>query len=172
MGVVRIAQDLIDWAAAGNWSVSFSAEGDVTFWDDPGGEIKFFVREDPDGWIEVSTSHRGGARERFIDVASSDLLAVFVTGYFGGSVREARKLPLLDIPFEMSGVFPGFAIVHSNPEAGATLVSSEGVSLAKSDLGEMNVGNLVELSHYLSGSLDALRESLLSPEGGPLFSVL
>ncbi len=166
---VDLSTDLQDWIRDSGMYMrqgSQAHDGRTVLWN-KGGEVRYFI-ELLDGWYVITSSDRMSEETYEFAATSMTVIENYLFGYFGGSVRSAGRLPRIRKPFERDELRPEYSLgkmLFAGRER-STLVDLTGTVIAIA-----GVEDLVELSHYLTVTVDAIKSSFLSPDGKPLFSL-
>jgi hypothetical protein len=168
MSGVDITPDLQAWLHLAGLDVtqgSETADGRTIIWN-KGGESRYFINS-VDGWYVITSSDRMGPEVYSFAAESMPVLETYLYGHFGGSARS-DNLPSIRVPFRRDELRPGYSI-RKQEFAGRerpALADTKGKVLAITA-----VDRLVELSHYLDAGIGAIKESYLSADGKPLFTL-
>lgn len=131
-----------------------------------GGEVRNFIGL-VDGWYVVTSSDRMGPETHDLAAVSMQVIEKYLYGELGSVVRS-DELPSIRIPFERGELRPGYDIrkmeFAGRERHALTEHYGRAVAIAAVD-------RLVELSHYLDASVDAIKSSYLSADGKPLFGL-
>jgi hypothetical protein len=167
---VDLSAELQDWIGlAGMDTVQGSQtdDGRTVIWN-KGGEIRYFV-DFVDRYYVITSSDRMDAERFHLGAATRAILEKYLCGHFGGSVRRLHGLQRVRRPFSRDELQLGYSIgkvAFCDRERDALIESSGTVlAIAVDD-------RLVELSHYIDGTIDTIKDSFLDPEGKPLFTPL
>jgi hypothetical protein len=109
---IDISTELENWAGLAEFSLTRHAEdGQADIFWNRGGEVRYFIREKLDGWIEVTCSDRMGPEYFIFYGASAAVVERFLFGWFGDTHRSLRKLPVLATPMSADELISGYRIV-------------------------------------------------------------
>ncbi len=172
MRTMSVSQELKDWAELAGYSLT--ADSADIFWN-RGGEIRFFLREVADGWINVTCSDRLQAEYFYFAGMTTEVVEKYFFGWFGNTMRSNRGMPPLDTPISTEQLAPGYQIAtrQINGVDQYVLIGPDGVVVAVASGGEISAaGDLVPLSIYLQVSPTEIMNSFKNDTGEPLFSVL
>ncbi|MCV7100290.1 TNT antitoxin family protein [Mycobacterium palustre] len=168
--VIDLSADLQAWVRTGGLELtqgSRTDDGRALLWN-TGGERRYFIGL-AEGYYVITSSDRMGDEHFHLAALTSGLLEKYLYGHFGGSVRKSRGLPRIRKPFMRNEIKDGYTI-------GTTVLAGEErdglIDSAGSMLAVAADDRLVELSHYIDASTDAIKNSFLDPEGKPLFARL
>ncbi|MCV7215686.1 hypothetical protein H7J51_10360 [Mycobacterium crocinum] len=163
------------WAHRAGFQITeaSSTDGRAIVWDG-GGEIRYFLGVDADGWIVATCSERMG-REQF-ELASTlpSLIERKFIADFARPIRPLSGLPALAHPRTAEDVAAGYSIgrQHFWGKDRCTLVDPEGRVVAVVGGGELvDTMKVVYLSVLASNTVEAIEQSFLDPEGKPVFSI-
>jgi Immunity protein 61 len=170
---IEIPPQLEEWAALAGYSLTPETDdGRAMFWS-AGGEVRHFIGTNDSGWFTVNDSDRLGPEYLVFLAPSMATIEIYFFGKFGGYIRGRKNLPRVHIPFEPEEISPGFTI-QSRKFDGVdrlTLIASDGSEVAASSGDKFSgTAELVELSCYLSVTVDDIMASYQSPDGRPLFT--
>ncbi|MCA2243818.1 MULTISPECIES: TNT antitoxin family protein [Mycobacterium] len=131
-----------------------------------GGEVRNFIGL-VDDWYVVTSSDRMGPETYDLAAESMQVIEKYLYGELGSVVR-GDELPSIRAPFERDELRPGYDISKVNfaGRERRALIDHDGRAVAIAA-----VDRLVELSHYLDASVDAIKNSYLSADGKPLFGL-
>jgi hypothetical protein len=167
---IDLSMDLQHWLRMGGLQLtqgSQTSDGRALLWN-KGGERRYFIGPIENYYL-ITSSDRMGEEHFHLAALSSGLLEKYLYGHFGGSVRKSRGLPRVRKPFMRNEIKQGYTIntITFGGEERDTLIDPAGAILAVAA-----DDRLVELSHYVEVSTDAIKDSFLDPDGEPLFSPL
>lgn len=133
-----------------------------------GGEIRNFLRI-VDKRLVLSQAQRSDTKEsvEFSTPLLTDM-EKFLTFFFCRRLREKRRLPMLlvvPIPVTVDKVAAGFTV--TDPGGPGHELHHYGENVVRCG----NKFELIKFSHYVTLSVEEIRESALDPEGKPHFMV-
>jgi hypothetical protein len=165
-----LSDAVLEWARRAGYELSVDQEsGASILWSNPGGEIRYFVRQQHDGWLAVTRASRGGDEQLKLRAASPKVLEYALIGVFGDAIRAALGMRALRTPWGASDVAPGWAVSEqADNERALNDPSGSPVALAQGSTSALM--ELVPLSNYLQLSMADLQASFLSDNGAPLLS--
>jgi hypothetical protein len=166
----ELSDAVLEWARRAGYELTVDQEsGALILWSNPGGEIRYFVRQQDDGWLVLTRASRGGDEKLKLRAASPKALEYALTGVFGDAVRAALGMRALRTPWGPSDLAPGWAVSEQadnewilNDPSRNPIAVAEGSPSALMEL--------VPLSNYLQLSMANLQASFLSDDGAPLLS--
>lgn len=165
---VDLSPELQRWIRLAGFEVvqgTQAKDGRTVIWN-KGGEVRYFIGA-LDGWYVLTSSDRMGPEAYEFAGLTMPVIEKHLYGLFGGLVRS-RGLPRLRIPFQRDRLRPGYSI-GKQTFAGRerhTLIDHTDKVVAIA-----GVEDLVELSHYLDASGEAIEESYLSVDGKPILGI-
>lgn len=168
MSAPPISDQLAEWAAAGNFTLTPEDDsGAAIFWS-TGGETRLYVRRKQDGYA-LTRAQRGSTENFELFAPKMSTIERYLYGQFGAAYRSMRHLKRLRVPSKRELIVPGYSLSDIDKEGHCTLSSQVGdaVAVAAGDISA--VSRLVMLSHFLSSSLSDLTASYSDAEGRPLF---
>ncbi len=157
------------FAALGHNSVRQKLDA-VEVADDPGGEIRFYIRErEPDVFV-LSRAERS-QDERVIMWSPDPVdLERYLTMEVGSSAREWRGEGMLDFPVSAEQIADRFTVETLGPGLVALrAVSGELLPARFPHFAE--TAPIVQFAQVAGLDLATLRQSYLDPEGKPLFKL-
>ena len=165
-----LSDAILEWARRAGYELSVDDDSGATkLWSNPGGEIRYFVRQQHDGWLVLTRASRGGGEELKLRAASPKVLEYALCGVFGDAIRVALGMRALRTPWGASDVAPGWAVIEQadnewvlNDPSGSPNAVAQGSTSALMEL--------VPLSNYLQLSMAELQASFLRDNGAPLLS--
>lgn len=164
---IEISKELKDWAELAGYSLTpADSSGAAVFWTDPGGEIRFYVRNDESHSFTLTTAERSLPEQFELLGTSMHVVERYLFGVFGTSVRARQRLSRLPFASREDDVAPGYSVEMSDPDGYWSLLNAEGL-VAKAR-GRVGMAALVKLSHLLSASARDVMAAFLDPEGQPL----
>lgn len=171
MTAPTVSNQLEDWARRAGYALTPRDEtGAAVFWTDPGGELRFFIRQDQNGWLTLSSSERGSAEQFELSATSMAVISRYLWGLFGSDFRSRNGLPRLKTPTKIDALIPEYSLSDLTAEGVRTLSGPLGpTATARGKLS--SISTLVELSHLLTSSIEDTRTSYESGDGRPLFDV-
>lgn len=172
---MTVSIDLENWAKLAGLSLTRNAEdGQADVLWNSGGEVRYFVREKPDGWVEVSCSDRLGPEYFIFSGISAEVTERFLLGWFGDSYRSIKGMPIIATPVSAEALSNGYRI-DSQKFDGVdryVLINPAGEVVAASSGGRIVApGRLAPLSVFLHSTVDQIEESFQSEDGKPLFGI-
>jgi hypothetical protein len=174
MGMV-VSNELENWANIAEFSLTRDAEdGQVDIFWNRGGEVRYFVREKPDGWVEISCSDRLGPEYFIFTGASATIVERFLLGWFGDSYRSIKRMPIIATPISSDGLMNGYRIasqIFDGVDRYVLIDPADRVIAASSGGRIMAPGRLAPLSVFLHVTLDEIEQSFRSEDGKPLFGI-
>ncbi|WP_142239742.1 Imm61 family immunity protein [Mycobacterium sp. ST-F2] len=173
---MSISQELKDWAKLAGYSLSVdSSDGPADMFWNQGGEIRYFIKEAQDGWINVTCSDRLQPEYFYFAGRTIEVVERFFFGWFGNTMRSNRGMPLLDTPISPEQLATGYQLATRQIDGvdRYVLINPDGTVVAVSSGGEISAASdLVPLSTYLSVPPAEIMRSFTNEGGEPLFSVL
>lgn len=163
-----LSSELVDWARQAGYSLSLDSDT-ATFWTDPGGETRVYIRRDSKGWIMVTSADRGGEERFELSAVDTDVAERYLWKFFGTVVRANLHLPWLEVPTEASDRAPGYAI-EEREDGFAYLSDPRGKIIAKGRGGFMGIAMLVWLSRLVSAPASDIKATYEDEKGRPVFS--
>lgn len=174
--VIRISHTLEQWGALAGYSLtpaSSAHDGRALFWS-AGGEVRLFVGSRDDGWFMITRSERLGEEHFKFAAPSMSVIEKHLMGSFGQSIRTRRDLPVIPMPKSVDELSAGFSIETRQFDGveRLALVAPDGSVVGISGGGKLLASALlIELSIYLTATIEDIMASFLDPEGKPLFKV-
>ncbi|MUL49070.1 hypothetical protein FZI85_19740 [Mycobacterium sp. CBMA293] len=173
---MSVSQELNDWAELAGYSLTAdSADGPADIFWNRGGEIRFFLREAADGWINVTCSDRLQAEYFYFAGKTIEVAERFFFGWFGNTMRSNRGMPPLDTPISTEQLANGYQVALRQIDGvdRYALADTDGTVIAVASGGKISAASdLVPLSIYLHVPPTEIMSSFTSETGQPLFSVL
>lgn len=173
---IPISQELKDWADLAGYTLTPDSEdgrADI-FWNQ-GGEIRFFIRNSADDWINVTCSDRLQPEYFYFAGKNIDVVEKFFFGWFGNTMRSNRGMPLLNTPISTEQLATGYQVTPRQIDGidRYALIDHDGVAVAVASGGKISAASdLVPLSIYLHVPPTEIVRSFTNESGEPLFSVL
>ncbi|MBW0015291.1 TNT antitoxin family protein [Mycobacterium sp.] len=167
---VDLSTDLQAWIRLAGMDLnqgSETADGRTVIWN-KGGEVRYFIGI-LDGYCVMTSSDRMGAEMFHFATLTMKLLEKHLYGYFGGSVRKHHGFRRVKKPFARDELEEGYTLTE------VTFAGREQDALMDRAGSMVAIGSddrLVEFSHYIDVSVDAIKGSFLAPDGKPLFTLL
>lgn len=174
--LIEISPRLEEWAALAGYTLtpgSRTRDGRAMFWS-PGGEVRYFIGANHDGWFIVTDSDRLGPE--YLDLAAPSMATIerYFFGKFGRFIRSRKDLPRVQTPIAREEVSAGFTIGARMFEGveRLALIAPSGSEVAVSSGDELSgTADLVKLSLYLTATMEDIVTSYLDPDGKPLFTL-
>ncbi|TXH25082.1 MAG: hypothetical protein E6R06_10370 [Mycobacterium sp.] len=173
---MSVSQELKEWAELAGYSLttdSIDNPADI-FWNQ-GGEIRFFLREVADGWVNVTCSDRLQPEYFYFAGRTIEIVERFFFGWFGNTMRSNRGMPPLDTPISTEQLAAGYQVAprQVNGVDRYVLIDPDGAIAAVASGGSISAASdLVPLSIYLHVPPTEIVRSFTNETGEPLFSVL
>jgi hypothetical protein len=171
---IEVSSSLEEWAALAGYSLtpaSTAHDERALFWS-AGGEVRLFIKSRNDGWFILTRSDRLGEEHFEFAGTSNSTISKYLFGNFGQSIRSNRGLPPIPMPKSRDEVSAGFSIetrLFDGVERLA-LIAPDGAVVGVSSGGKLiATASLVELSLYLTATIEDIMASSLDPDGKPLF---
>jgi Immunity protein 61 len=167
-GPVDLSPDLQRWVHLAGLDMlqgTQTNDGRTIIWN-KGGEVRYFIGI-TDGWYVITSSDRMGPETYDFAGRTMPIVEKYLYGLFGGSVRDS-DLPRLRTPFRRDQLRAGYSIgkqTFAGRERHRLIDQSDGV------VAIAGVEDLVELSHYLDATREAIENSYLAADGKPLLDV-
>lgn len=157
------------FAALGHNSVRQKLDA-VEVADDPGGEIRFYIREREPKVFVLSRAER--SQEERVIMWSPDPVDLerYLTMEIGDHIRETRGLGRIYWPFWPDDMVANLTPVHVEPEVIA-LQDRSGRVLPPRFQDSGNPQPAVRFSSLVAGDVAVMRKSLLDPAGLPLYTL-
>lgn len=163
------------WADRARFQITepSSTDARTIVWDD-GGEIRYFVGKDVDGWIVVTKSVRMADEHFELASVHPALVERWFVAAFGRNYRAFHRSQRLSLPVMAEKLAAGYSIGKQElwGQNRCTLIDSQGQMIAVVG-GDDVIGttNVAYLSVLASNTVDAIEQSFLDPEGKPVFAV-
>lgn len=180
-GGVQFSGDLEDWAERAGFSLTYIDYGGRAVFSSIGGEIRYFIAARDNGWLRVTSSHRG--REQS-ELTASSLLTIekYFYGFFGSDIRDKRQLERAtpdperrDVRFEIRPLADGgqnYLAMFDDAGRDDLALFDAGEVTAVDGFGEVLARiRLSDLAVYLSHSPQEIKDSFEDPNGGTLLNV-
>ncbi len=173
--LIEVSPQLEEWAALAGYTLtpaSRTDDGRAVFWS-AGGETRLYIGTNDEDWFIVHDSYRMGAEKFKFAARSMETIEKYLTGTFGEYIRSIRNLPDVHIPGTEEEISAGFTIgtkLFEQTERFALMESSGSVVAVVSGGRLIATMRLVELSLYLTVTIDDITTSFLDPDGKPLFT--
>lgn len=164
----QLSPDITSWAERAGYRSTRNEDALMLYSE--GGENRYYIRNRPDGWWELSFASRGSAERFMLRASSMKVLARHLVEVFGISIRGEMGLPFLRLPYSKADLAAGYSLDDMS-EAGFRTLShyDEGpIAMARDTTLSMLI--LVPMSHYLQLSTAELQESFLDEAGSPLLA--
>ncbi|SHT64986.1 Uncharacterised protein [Mycobacteroides abscessus subsp. abscessus] len=170
-----VSQELAEWAKLAGYSLTVGSEGGLTdiFWNRLG-EIRLFIREMTDGWVDVTCSDRLQPEYFYFAGRTIEVVEKFLFGWFGNTTRYNSGMPPLRTPTTLAELTHGYkvATLQIDDIGRHVLVATNGSVVAIASGGKIvSTGTLVALSRYLEAPAAEIVQSFTNEYGPPLFSV-
>jgi hypothetical protein len=171
---IEISSSLQEWATLAGYTLtpaSTAHDGRALFWS-AGGEVRLFIESRDDGWFIVTRSDRLGEEHFEFAAKSSTTLDKYLFGSFGQSIRSNRGLPVIPMPRSLDEVSAGFSVETRQFDGieRLALIAPDGSVAGISSGGKLiATASLIELSLYLTATIEEIMASSLDPDGKPLF---
>ncbi len=164
-----LSPGFVEFAALGHYSVRQKLDA-VEISEDPGGEIRFYIRErDQDGFV-LSRAERSGD-ERVVMWSPDPVdLERYLTMKVGSSARQWQGMGMLDFPVSVEQIADRFSVETLRPGLVALrAISGELLPARFPHFAE--AAPIVQFVQVAGLELATLRQSYLDPEGKPLFKL-
>jgi hypothetical protein len=173
MSTFQASGELRQWAERGGWSFTNTQGVDEGIFYTPGGESRYYIRPDSEGWLTVTSRERGGDEWFEFSAPGSAIVEKLFWGIFGLSVRSSEQVNpgYVLVPRDPAKIFSLFKIGGPDAQGLLVLIGPQGDSLVRVQNYPSDREQLVKFSYYLSASRGEIEESFLSSDGKPLFSV-
>jgi hypothetical protein len=167
----RLCSDLTKWAHRAGYSVTSSDQTNETvFWSDPGGEIRYYLRnEGGDERIRLTRVTREGPEELVLIAATNAVLERYLIGKLGSVIRDGLGLDVLRPPWTADQLAEGYVLTETDDDSCCALLR-DGSFVAKAPEATLSLSALVPLSHYMGLSTVDLMDSFVDPHGAPLLA--
>ncbi len=162
------------WADRARFQITepSSTDGRAIVWDG-GGEIRYFLGKDVDGWIVVTKSVRMADEHFELASVHPALVERWFVAAFGRNLRLLHRSPRLSLPMAEK-LAAGYSIGKQElwGRNRCTLVDPQGQMIAAVG-GDELVGTMkvAYLSVLASNTVEAIEQSFSDPEGKPVFSI-
>jgi hypothetical protein len=172
--LIEVSPRLEQWAAFAGYTLTpahRTADGRALFWS-AGGETRLYIGINDEDWFIIRDSYRMGAEKFKFAAPSMETIEKYLTGTFGEYIRSIRNLPDVHIPGTEEEISTGFTVsmkLFEETERFALMESSGSVVAVVSGGRLIATMKLVELSLYLTVTIDDITASFLDPDGRPLF---
>jgi hypothetical protein len=120
-----------------------------------GGETRFYVRLDSNGWFTVTSADRSRPEVFELAAADRDVLDRYFLMEFGQVIRSMRRVPFVELPDRAQELNTGYSLGDA-PQGRRALVSSTGAMLAVARSEILGTATLVELSYLLDLDIAAV----------------
>lgn len=166
---VDLTPDLRAWIRRAGLDMldgSQTQDGRTVIWN-ASGEVRFFI-DLVDDWYVITSSDRMGPETYDFAAKSMPIIEKYLYGNFGDSVRSGMHLPYIRAPFDRDELRPGYTIgkqLFAGRERHAL------IDRAGSVVAITSVDRLVALSHYLDVNVEVIKNSFLTLDGKPLFTL-
>lgn len=171
MRAPRVSHQLVEWAEAAGYSLTpEDHSGAALFWSDPGGELRFYVRDQVDGNLVLTRAERASEEQFELAGASMDVIERYLYGVFGWARRSKLRLQRIKAPRRVEEIVDGFEISDPDSEGYRPLLKDGAmVAIARGKISGLTI--LIELSHLISSPVEMIRASYDDADGRPLFHV-
>ena len=161
-----LSPEFADFAALGRFSIRKIEDG-VKVADDPGGEIRFYIRErEPDVFV-LSRAERSEDERVIMWSPDPADLERYLTMVVGGSARQWLDRRRLGLPVEVQQIADRFTIEQLEP--GVVALRTRQGALLPSRFPRSGVAApIIRFAQIAALDLAAMREAYLDPEGKPL----
>lgn len=167
-----VSPQLLEWSRLAGYALTPEDEsGAALFWSDPGGEIRYYIRQNIDGGVVLTSAERASEEQFELYAESMEVLERYLFGVFGRSLRSKRRLPRVKTPRKMEEISDGYRISDVDAEGVRRLSDPSGRTVAAARGKVSGVSLLVELSHLVAAGIEAIKDSYEDVEGRPLFRV-
>lgn len=173
---IEISSSLEEWGTLAGYTLTPAAsshDGRAFFWS-AGGEVRLFIESRADGWFVITRSERLGEEHFQFAAPSMATIVKYLFGNFGQSIRSNQGLPFIPMAKSADQVLPGFLIgtyEFDGVEHLALFARDRSVVGITSGGKLIATATLVELSLYVSATIEDIMASALDPGGKPLFEV-
>lgn len=172
MTAPEVSSELVEWAHLAGYSLTPKHHSDAAvFWTDPGGEIRFYIRNKFDGSILLTKAERAAEEQFELAGISVEVIERHLYGVFGWDIRHAKRLTITKTPRKVGEIAEGYRLSEEDSEGFRHLSEDTGTVVATAAGGLTGVTRLVELSHLIASSPSEIKRSYESPDGAPLFRV-
>jgi hypothetical protein len=172
MTAPKVSSELVEWANLAGYSLTLEDHsGAALFWTDPGGEIRFYIRNNFDGSILLTKAERAAAEQFELAGISVEVIERHLCGVFGWDIRHAKRLTRIRTPRKVGEIAEGYLLSEEDSEGFRQLLDDAGTVVATAAGGLTGMTRLIELSHLIASSPSEIKRSYESPDGGPLFRV-
>jgi hypothetical protein len=166
---------LAKWAATAGFEITekSSVDGRAILWN-LGGEIRYFIVDEPDGWISVTSSERMGPEQFEFASGIAELVERKFIALFAALVRDQLGLPPVVLPAATNDIAAGYQlgrVTYAGRERCALLGASGRTLAAVAGGAMLGTANVAELSIYARCELKEITDSFMAPDGAPLFTV-
>lgn len=175
MRTMSVSQELKDWAELAGYSLTAgTADSPAEMFWNRGGEIRFFLREAADGWVNVTCSDRLQPEYFYFSGRTIEVVERFFFGWFGNTMRSNRGMPPLDTPVSTEQLAAGYQVEPRQIDGvdRHVLIDSDGVVAVASGGKISAASDLVPLSIYLHVPPTEIMSSFTNETGQPLFGIL
>lgn len=153
------------FAAEASWQIV--DQGDIIVVSEPGGETRYHVRREENGWASVARASRSAEPVVELWTDAADVVERYLTVVVGNQFREIKGLSRVQLPGDDDGLEPGYSVRLNSDgrwRLGGTPADS---TVLFADHGDAFPA--IQFSHYADAPLDSLRQSLVNPGGEPVF---
>lgn len=167
-----VSPQLLEWSRLAGYALTPEDEsGAALFWSDPGGEIRYYIHQNIDGGVVLTSSERASAEQFELSAESIEVLERYLFGVFGRSIRSKSRLPRLKTPRKLEEIVGGDRIDEADSEGYRRLLAPGAKAVAKARGRLSGVSVLVELSHLVASTVDEIQSSYQAVDGRPLFRI-
>lgn len=161
--------ELLSWARRGGYALTTSDRPRTAIlWSDPGGEVRYFLRQQEDGWYVLTRASRDGDEQFVLAGVSRDIVERHLFGIFGSILRDQLGLPFLRKPWNPSDLAASYSLSDISEDGHRVLLREGAGPIAIARERTTSLINLVPLSHFLQLNTLQLEEAYLSVDGFPL----
>ena len=166
-----LSPDLIEFARIVGYAVTPNDHsGAACLWTDPGGKIRFYVRQRFDSHSIITRGERGSDEHFELGSPTLDAVEHHLLTLCGSDSRSRKRVPRLRLPRDLNDIAKGFRISDEDPDGFCTLIDADDHVIAFDYGGIVGTSKLVTLSHLVSHPLADIIASYEDPEGRPLFA--
>lgn len=159
-----LSQVFVDWVPRAGNTVSGSAADASVCVANEGGEIRFYVRVDGTGQFVLTRAERSDAERPVLWAEDLRDIERFLIMELSGDLRQAKRLPALQIPSRESELAEGFQTIHR--DGFVWLDDGQRPSIHFPERDPYRPQPAVQFSHYANASIGDLICSIDSDSGG------
>jgi hypothetical protein len=167
--IIEVSEELVTWAARAGYGRSAEDGSSASiFWTNPGGELRYYIREAGDGWNVLTFATRSSPEQFELATVSMPILEKYLYSLFGADIRQQSGLRRLTIGTKRDFIADDCALSELDGEGYRTLLYRDD-PVARATDPVSSVSKLTKLSQLLAVSIEEIEAAYLSEDGAPLF---